>query len=141
MSGRYGMTFAKKHIEEGDFDEAIRITTEAIDDGTASPETFVDRAVALDLLERHEEAAKDFERALELDRTAHELIVEDVDDAYFSALASAAEKLAGRSVPGAVALLESYAKCLPEGRHLADAEDWKKRVRGELKTLLDKTKH
>ena len=135
------MTFAKKHIEEGDFDEALRITTEEIDGGTASPETFVDRAVALDLLERHDEAAKDFERALELDRTAHELIVDDVDDAYFSAVVSAAEKLAKTSVPGAVTLLETYAKCLPQGRHLAEAEDWKKRMRGELKTLLDKTKH
>lgn len=139
MSGRYGMTFAKKHIEEGDFDEAIRVTTEEIDAGTASPETFVDRAVALDLLESHAEAAKDFERALELDRTAHELIVDDVDDAYFSALASAAEKLAPRSVDEAVALLEGYARCLPEGRHLSDAEDWKRRVRGELKSLLDRT--
>lgn len=138
---RYGMTFAKKHIEEGDFDEALRITTEEIDAGTASPETFVDRAMALELLERHAEAAKDFERALELDRTAHELIVDDVDDAYFSALVSAAEKLATSSVPDAVALLDGYAKFLPEGRHRVEAEEWKKRVKGELKTLLDKTKH
>jgi tetratricopeptide (TPR) repeat protein len=135
------MTFAKKHIEEGDFDEALRITTEEIDAGTASPETFVDRAMALELLERHADAAKDFERALELDRTAHELIVDDVDDAYFSALVSAAEKLATSSVPGAVALLDGYANFLPEGRHRVEAEEWKKRVRGELKTLLDKTKH
>ena len=138
---RYGMTFAKKHIEEGDFDEALRITTEEIDAGTASPETFVDRAVALDLLERHTDAARDFERALELDRTAHELIVDDVDDAYFSALVSAAEKLATSSVPDAVTLLDGYAKFLPEGRHRVEAEEWKRRVRGELKTLLDKTKH
>jgi len=123
------MTFAKKHIEDGEYDDAVRITTEEIDAGTAAPETFVDRATALDLLTRHEAAADDFERALELDRTRPELVREEVDDAYFSALASGAEKLAERSVEGAVAMLERYARCLPDGRHLAEAEEWKLRVR------------
>ena len=139
MAGRYGMSFAKKHIEEGEYDEAVRVATEEIDAGAASPESFVDRATALDLLERHEESVSDFERALELDREAKELTVEDVDDAYFSALASAAMKLAATDARAGVALLERYAKVLPAGRHLADVADWKKRVTGELQSTLDKT--
>jgi tetratricopeptide (TPR) repeat protein len=135
MAGRYGMTFAKKHIEDGEYDDAVRVTTEEIALGTAAPETFVDRAMALDLLGRYDEAAADFEHALELDRTERELVREDVDDAYFSALASGAEKLAERSVPDAVAMLDRYARCLPDGRHLAEAAEWKLRVRGELKTV------
>jgi hypothetical protein len=135
MAGRYGMSFAKKHIEDGEYDDAVRVTTEEIDGGAALPETFVDRATALDLLERHEEAAGDFERALDLDRTEHELSRDDVDDAYFSALASGAEKVAGRSVPDAVAMLERYAKCMPDGRHLREADEWTLRVKGELKTV------
>ncbi len=135
MAGRYGMTFAKKHIEEGDYDEAIRVTTVEIDAGAGFPETFADRATALDLMERHEEAAADFERALVLDRTEQQLITEDVDDAYFSALASGAEKVAKRSVTDAVTMLSRYATTMPEGRHLAEADEWKLRVRGELKSL------
>ncbi|CAN5520010.1 hypothetical protein BH09MYX1_BH09MYX1_01070 [soil metagenome] len=140
MAGRYGMSFAKKHIEDGDYDDAVRVTTEEIDAGTQRPETYVDRATALDLLERWEEAASDFERALELDKTEHEPTVEDVDDAYFSALASAAEAFAKRSVADAVTVLNRYAACLPEGRHLADVLDWQKRIRGELSTVVDRSK-
>lgn len=132
MAGRYGMSFAKKHIEEGDFDEAVRVTTEEIDAGTASPEAFVDRATALDLLERHEEAATDFERAIAMDRTERQLTLEDVDDAYFSALASSAEKTMRTSPAKALATLARYAVCLPEGRHVGDVAEWNKRVRGEL---------
>ncbi len=139
MAGRYGMSFAKKHIEEGEYEEAVQVTTEEIDSGGASPDTFVDRATALDLLERHEESVADFERALELDRDAKELTLEDVDDAYFSALASAAMKVAAADVAAGVALLDRYAKVLPSGRHLADVADWKKRVTGELRSTLDKT--
>lgn len=134
MAGRYGMSFAKKHIEEGDFELAVSVTTEAIDLGTANPETFVDRATALDLLERHEEAAADFERAIELDRTERELIIEDVDDAYFSALASGAEKTMRRAPADALKILARYSSCLPDGRHVADVEEWRRRVRGELKS-------
>lgn len=134
MGARYGMSFAKKHIEEGDFDEAIRVTTDEIDAGTANPELFFDRATALDLLERHEDAAADFERAIALDQADRQLTIEDVDDAYFSALASSAEKTMRASPDKALATLARYAVCLPEGRHTADVADWNKRVRGELKS-------
>jgi tetratricopeptide (TPR) repeat protein len=134
MAGRYGMSFAKKHIEEGDFDEAVRVTTEDITAGTINPEVFFDRATALDLLEQHEAAASDFERAIELDRQERQLTIEDVDDAYFSALASGAEKTMRRSVDDALKILARYSVCLPDGRHKNDVEDWKRRVRGELKS-------
>lgn len=140
MAGRYGMSFAKKHIEDGDYEDAVRVTTEEIDGGTASPETWVDRATALDLLERHAESVNDFERAIELDRDARELTLEDVDDAYFSALASAAMRAAKASPRDGLALLDRYARALPDGGHLGDVEEWKKRVTGELVSVLDKTK-
>jgi tetratricopeptide (TPR) repeat protein len=139
MAGRYGMSFAKKHIEEGEYEEAVRVATEEIDSGSASPDTFVDRATALDLLERHEESVRDFERALELDREAKELTLEDVDDAYFSALASAAMSVASSDRAAGVAMLARYARALPGGRHLADVAEWQKRVTGELVSTLDKT--
>lgn len=139
MAGRYGMTFAKKHIEEGDYEDAVRVTTEEIEGGAPSPETFVDRATALDLLERHAESVNDFERAIELDATANELTIEDVDDAYFSALASAAMRAAKAAPKEGLALLDRYARALPAGRHLADVAEWKKRVTGELASTLDKT--
>ena len=36
-------------------------------------------------------------------------------------------------------LLARYRQVLPAGRHVQDSEDWRKRFRGELKSLLDKT--
>ena len=38
------MSFAKKHIEEGDYDKAIAAATSSITDGDAGPEPLFDRA-------------------------------------------------------------------------------------------------
>jgi hypothetical protein len=51
----------------------------------------------------------------------------------------AAKVDAETSVDAAVALLARYRQVLPAGRHLQDSEDWRKRLRGELKSFLDKT--
>jgi hypothetical protein len=37
-------------------------------------------------------------------------------------------------------MLDRYAKTVPDGTHLADARDWQKRLRGEMPSLLDKTR-
>ena len=137
MAGRYGMTFAAELIEKGDFEEAIDAATEAIAAQNENPESFADRAAAYDGLERYAEAAKDLERALELNVAKRVIDHDNLDDAFFSALVGAAKLDAETSVESAVASLARYAKILPKGRHVRDAEDWRKRLRGEMPSLLD----
>ena len=139
MAGRYGMSFAKKLIEEGKYEEAVAEATRQIDAGTDNPETLAERATAYDFMEKYAEAAMDFERALELDKTQTILETDDIDDSYFSAVVGAAELLASTSVAEGTLFLERYARALPEGRHLKEAEDWKKRLRGVLVATLDRT--
>jgi tetratricopeptide (TPR) repeat protein len=137
MAGRYGMTFAAELIEKGDFEEAIDAATEAIASQTENPEAFADRAAAYDGLERYAEAAKDLERALELNAAKRVIDHDNLDDAFFSALVGAAKIEAETSVGAAVAFLARYPKILPKGRHLQDSEDWRRRLRGEMPSLLD----
>jgi tetratricopeptide (TPR) repeat protein len=134
MAGRYGMSFAKGHIEKGDYEEAVEAASKDIADGNAGPEPLFDRATALDFLERHAEAVTDFESAIKLNQTEKELDPFSLDDAYFSALLAAA-----RGARDA-AMLERYRALLPEGGHVAESRDWQKRLRGEMPSLLDRTK-
>lgn len=141
MAGRYGMSFAKKHIEAGDYEEAVAAATEAASGGETGPEPLFDRATAYELLARYEDAARDFEAAIATNLTAKELDPFVLDDAYFSALVAGAQALAAdRNPSGAAAMLDRYAKACPEGAHLGDALDWQKRVRGQMPSLLDRTK-
>lgn len=140
MAGRYGMSFAKSLIEKGDYDEAITAASEAIAAGDEGPEPLFDRATAHELLESYAEAAADFEGAITKNRATKELDPFVLDDAYFSALVAGARAVADRSVPEAVAVLERYVAVCPDGAHAADARDWQKRLRGEMPSLLDKTR-
>lgn len=140
MAGRYGMSFAKKHIEEGDYEEAVAAATAAIEGGDASPEPLFDRATAHELLEQYAEAVRDFEAAIARNRVTKELDPFVLDDAYFSALVAAAKQTGERDAREAMTLLDRYGKTCPDGGHLADARDWQKRLRGEMPSLLDKTK-
>jgi Flp pilus assembly protein TadD len=133
MAGRYGMSFAKELIEKGDYEEAVDAATKAIDEGDKGPEPLFDRGAALDFLERHDEAVADLEKAIAQNRAVKEIDPFVLDDTYFSALLSAAKK-------NGAALLERYRDVVPDGTHLADARDWQKRLRGEMPSLLDKTK-
>ena len=135
------MSFAKKFIEDGDYDKAIDAATTSITDGDAGPEPLFDRATAYDLAERYLEAVTDFEAAITLNGAEQEIDPFTIDDAYFSALLSAARKDAERDVPKAVTLLQRYMQYAPKGEHVADCADWEKRLRGELPSLLDKTKN
>jgi hypothetical protein len=128
------MSFAKKAIEQGDYEDAVRFATEEIGGGHDSPEPLVDRATALELLERYGEAVTDFERAIALNKTVKELDPFALDDAYFSTLLSAAR------AENDASLLARYADVLPDGAHHGDVRDWQKRIRGELPSLLDKTR-
>ena len=73
MAGRYGMSFAKKHIEHGDYEEALAAATEEISGGNESAEPFFDRGTAYELCERWGDAVADFERAIEKNRAEKEL--------------------------------------------------------------------
>lgn len=135
------MSFAKKHIEDGEYDEAIAAATKMIDEGDAGPEPLFDRATAYDLLERHLEAVTDFESALAKNAAEQEIDPFTIDDAYFSSLIAAAQQEAKKDVPKGVALLARYAVNAPKGEHTKEASDWQKRLKGELPSLLDKTKN
>ncbi|MDB5218577.1 MAG: hypothetical protein JWO86_6504 [Myxococcaceae bacterium] len=135
------MSFAKKFIEDGDYEKAIEAATTSISDGDAGPEPLFDRATAYDLAERYLEAVADFEAAITLNGAEQEIDPFTIDDAYFSALLSAARKEAERDVPKAVTLLQRYMQFAPKGEHVSDCTDWQKRLRGELPSILDKTKN
>jgi tetratricopeptide (TPR) repeat protein len=125
------MSFAAKLLEKGEYDQAIVEATKAIEKEAENPEHFFERASACAMVERYVEAAADFERALELDRDARVLDDDVLDDAYFSALLGAAR---AEAVDAGVARLARYATVFPSGRHLRDAADWSKRLRGELQS-------
>jgi tetratricopeptide (TPR) repeat protein len=140
MAGRYGMSFAKKHIEDGNYDEAIAAATEEIDGGDDGPEPLFDRATAYELAERFAEAVADFELAVTKNREVKELDPFVLDDAHFSAALAAARDEAKANLGQALGRLDRYRELWPEGAHVAESRDWQKRLRGELPSLLDKTK-
>ena len=140
MAGRYGMSFAKKHIEEGEYEEAIASATQEIEGGNVGPEPLFDRGTAYELVERYVEAVADFEKAIEKNRLEKELDPFVLDDAYFSAALAAARSEATRDLAGALARLDRYRELLPDGAHVSESRDWQKRLRGEMPSLLDKTK-
>jgi Flp pilus assembly protein TadD len=134
------MSFAAELMEKGKYEEAIVAATRAMEVEKANPEPFADRAAAYDCLERYAEAVGDLEKALTLNATAKVIDQDNLDDAFFSALLGAAKIDAETSVDAAVALLARYRLVLPTGRHVQDSEDWERRLRGELTSLLDKTR-
>jgi tetratricopeptide (TPR) repeat protein len=140
MAGRYGMSFAKDLIAQGDYEEAIAAATRAIEEGDDGPEPLFDRATANELAESYDAAVTDFEAAIAKNRAEKELDPFMLDDAYFSALLAAARHDAESDVGRGVTRLDRYAKTIPDGAHLKDVADWQKRLRGEMPSLLDKTK-
>ena len=140
MAGRYGMSFAKKHIDDGDYEDAIKAATEAITGGDAGAEPLADRATAYDYLERYAEAVADFEAAIVKNLAEKEIDPFLLDDAYFSATLACARSEAKADLKKALGRLDRYREVLPEGAHVAESKDWQKRLRGEMPSLLDKTK-
>lgn len=138
MAGRYGMSFAKSLIEKGDYEEAVAAATTEIDEGRGGPEPYFDRATAHDLLEAYTDAAADFEAAIRINTVQKEIDPFSLDDAYFSALVSAAQGEA--EVARGLVHLARYRATLPRGAHVEESVTWEKRLRGELPSLLDKTR-
>jgi tetratricopeptide (TPR) repeat protein len=129
MGHQYGRSQAAVLIDAGDYEEAVTAATAAITGEPEYSEHFFERASALANLERYAEAVEDIERARELDAEARVLDDDVVDDAYFSALLGAAR---AEEVAAGCARLERYRAQFPEGRHVSDASDWQKRLRGQL---------
>lgn len=134
MGHQYGRSRAAVLNEAGDFEAAAQAATEELARERDNSEHWWDRATALASLERYDEAVADFERAREVDAGTAVLDDDMLDDAYFSALLGAARAAAASDVNAGCARLDRYARQFPSGRHVDDARDWQKRLRGELKS-------
>ena len=134
MGHQYGMSRAAVLNEAGDFEAAVQAATEELARERGNSEHWWDRATALASLERYDEAVADFEQAKQLDAKTSVLDDDMLDDAYFSALLGAARATAAGDVAAGCAKLDRYATLFPSGRHVDDARDWQKRLRGELKS-------
>jgi tetratricopeptide (TPR) repeat protein len=125
----YGALFSSQMVRDGRFFEAIETATREIAQQPDEPEAFFNRAQALAGLERFEEAAADYQRALALDDSASSVDPETIDDELFFALRSAAERR--RSDPAAaIEVLERYRRILPGGRHVDDIAKWRDAFNG-----------
>ena len=140
MAGQYGMSQTALLIQQGKYEAAIEEATREIAKEEKEPAHFLERAQALAILDRHAEAVADLETAIRLDED-EVLDADRVDDEYFSALLGVAKKEAAASVAAGVARLGRYREILPEGSHKKDAEDWQKRLRGELKSEFVKQRN
>jgi len=139
MGHQYGRSRAAVLIEAGEFEAALQAASDEIAREGENSEHWWDRASALASLERYDEAVADFERAKEVDAKTAVLDDDMLDDAYFSALLGAARATA--DVSAGCAKLERYATRFPSGRHVQDAGDWQKRLRGELKSTFVKERY
>ena len=118
--------------DAGEFEAAVQAATEEMAREPVNSEHLWDRGSALASLERYDEAVADFERDKELDAKTAVLDDDMLDDAYFSALLGAAR--ATENIAAGCAKLDKYKVLFPSGRHVQDAGDWQKRLRGELKS-------
>ena len=137
MADNYGVTFAQKLIQQGNYEEAILAANKHLVQDPASPEPYHDRARALAGLGRFEEAVADYAQAIQRDETEHVLQDWEVDDGLFSLLVAWAQSL-GEASAAQVAIMERYAQLLPSGQHRADAADWILRFKGLLKSTFVK---
>jgi tetratricopeptide (TPR) repeat protein len=139
MGHQYGMSKAAVLLDAGEFEAALQAATEDSAREQENSEHLWDRGQALAALERYDEAVADFERAKAVDARTSVLDDDMLDDAYFSALLGAA-RACGEATAGC-AKLERYATQFPAGRHVDDASDWQKRLRGELKSHFVKERY
>lgn len=136
MADNYGVTFAQRLIQRGDYEQAVAAADKHAAQDPTSPEPAHDRARALSLLGRHAEAVAAYARAIELDRSEQLLPDWEVDDGLFSTVVAWGQSLTAESER--LAALARYAALLPEGRHLEEAKEWALRFRGLLPTTFVK---
>jgi tetratricopeptide (TPR) repeat protein len=136
MADNYGVTFAQKMLQHGDYKEAVAAATKHAAQDETNPEPYHDRARAHALLENYAESVEDYARALELDREEQILQDWEVDDGLFSTLLAWAQTQSAEDKK--LTILARYASLLPAGRHIREAEEWSLRFRGLLKTTFVK---
>src|SRR5262249_1016379 len=136
MADNYGVTFAQRLIQRGDYEEAVAAADKHAAQDQESPEPHHDKARALSLLGRHEQAVAAYARALELEQAEQMLPDWEVDDGLFSTVVAWGQALT--SEPDKLRALDHYGRLLPTGRHAADAKEWALRFRGLLPTTFVK---
>lgn len=136
MADNYGVTFAQRLIQRGEYEEAVAAADKHAAQDPESPEPAHDRARALSLLGRFAESVAAYELALQLDRSEQMLPDWEVDDGLFSTVVAWGQSLGSESER--LAALERYQALLPQGRHLQEASDWALRFRGLLPTTFVK---
>lgn len=125
----YGELRSRKLCSEGRFEEAIAAAGAELASDPAEPEAHFNRGQALAGLERFEEAAVDYQRALTMDASASAVDLEAVDDELFFALRRQAEVLASDRA-AAVEAIGRYLTILPNGRHVDDVPKWIDKLMG-----------
>lgn len=140
MADNYGVTFAQKLIQRGDYEAALAAADKHAKQDPDSPEPYHDRARALAALNRYAEAVADYVRAIELDQAERVLQDWEVDDGLFSTLVAWGQSLGepGKASADQVAIMQRYAQILPSGQHVAEAGQWVLRFRGLLKSTFVK---
>ena len=136
MADNYGVTFAQRLIQRGEYEQAVAAADKHAGQDPQSPEPAHDKARALSLLGRHEEAVAAYAQAIELDRSEQMLPDWEVDDGLFSTVVAWGQSLTGEAER--LAALERYRTLLPGGRHLDEAKEWSLRFRGLLPTAFVK---
>jgi tetratricopeptide (TPR) repeat protein len=138
MGGIYGRSRIGKLIQEGRYDEAVSWATQALATDPGDLEARVERAQALSALGRYAEATVDLEQALVLDDGSGELDIDQLDDAYFTALLEVARERATVSLDAGADELSRYAAVFapPRGQHHADVDLWTRRIRGQVPPTL-----
>jgi tetratricopeptide (TPR) repeat protein len=136
MADNYGVTFAQKHIQRGEYEQAVAAAEKHASQEPESPEPHHDRARALALLERYRESVEAYRTAIAADQVEQILQDWEVDDGLFSTVIAWAQASVGQEEQ--LRILGLYRELLPRGRHLPEAEEWGQRFRGLLKTQFVK---
>ena len=136
MADNYGVTFAQRLIQRGEYEQAITAAIKHETQDAQNPEPHHDKARALSLLGRHEESVAAYARALELDVAEQMLPDWEVDDGLFSTVVAWGQALPGEA--DRLKALGRYQALLPAGRHIKEAEEWALRFRGLLPTTFVK---
>jgi tetratricopeptide (TPR) repeat protein len=126
----YGQLRSRKLCAEGRFEEALEAAAAELKADPGEPEAHFNRGQALAGLERFEEAAAEYERALAMDGSASAFDPEAADDELFFALRRQAETLAADKAR-AVEVLGRYLTVLPTGRHVDDVGKWIDKLSGK----------
>ena len=136
MADNYGVTFAQRLIQRGEYEQAVAAADKHEAQDAQNPEPQHDRARALALLGRYAESVTAYGRALELDRTEQMLPDWEVDDGLFSTVVAWGQSLTSEA--DRLSALGHYTTLLPAGRHVKEAEEWALRFRGLLPTTFVK---